>query len=176
MGTIFFISDTHLNHENFLKFRDEKGELIRPFASVEAMNERIIEGWNSVVKDGDKVYHLGDVSFRYGRELSAPMSRLRGKKRLLVGNHDRIKGTNLCDCFEKVGLWRLFKDEKIICTHVPLHPEQMRHAEWNVHGHMHQNVLNDPRYINVCVERLNYVPISLDELVSKTTRPYSRAA
>lgn len=167
MGSIFFISDTHLHHVNFLHFRNETGKLIRPFADVATMNEHIIERWNSVVKDGDKIYHLGDVSFRYGRELAEVMSRLRGKKRLLVGNHDRIKGTNLCDWFEKVELWRIFKDEQIICSHVPLHQEVFRHASVNVHGHMHENFLDDPQYINVCVERVSYVPVELSELAAR---------
>lgn len=168
--TIFFISDTHFSHANFLKFTDDAGNLIRPFASVEEMNERMIEGWNSVVRDGDKVYHLGDVTFRYDKEFREIMSRLRGRKRLLLGNHDLIKGTHLLDFFEKVSLWRVFKDENFVCSHIPLRSDQMRMAQFNVHGHTHQNVVSGVPYINVCVERVNYTPVALEEIKSMVER------
>lgn len=164
MGTIFFTSDTHFFHANFLTFTDDAGRVIRPFSSVEEMNEHIIEKWNSVVREGDKVYHLGDVTFEYGGEFAKLMARLRGSKRLILGNHDLIKKTNLAEFFKKISLWRIFKDEGFVCTHVPLHPEYFRHAKINVHGHMHENVVDDPRFMNVCVEQTDYTPLSIDEI------------
>lgn len=164
MGTIFFISDTHFFHANFLKFTDDSEKIIRPFDSVEAMNEHMISKWNSVVREGDKVYHLGDVTFEYGDEFATLMSRLRGSKRLILGNHDLIKKTNLAEFFKKISLWRIFKDEGFVCSHVPIHQDYFRKVKVNVHGHLHQNVVNDPRYVNVCVEHLNYTPISIEDL------------
>ena len=35
----------------------------RPFKDTNEMNEYIIQKWNSVVKENDIVYHLGDVGF-----------------------------------------------------------------------------------------------------------------
>jgi calcineurin-like phosphoesterase family protein len=37
----------------------------------------------------------------------------------------------------------------------------------NVHGHVHQNTLPDKRYINVSVEEVVGLPLSLDELRKK---------
>lgn len=54
---IYFIADTHFNHTNIIKYCK------RPFKDANEMNEYIIEKWNSVVKDDDIVYHLGDVGF-----------------------------------------------------------------------------------------------------------------
>lgn len=159
---IFFTSDLHLFHANFLTFEDEDGTRIRPFASVDEMNERIVDGWNSVVRDGDRVYVLGDVTFDYGPEFDKLMSRLRGSKRLIIGNHDQIKGTSLLKHFKKASLWRIFKEYNFACSHVPLRLDQLRKVAFNVHGHLHQNVLADPHYINVCVEQTNYVPMSLE--------------
>lgn len=167
MSTIFFTSDTHFSHKNFLSFQDEGGKLIRPFASVDEMNELMIERWNSVVRDGDKVYHLGDVTFDYGDDFCLLMSRLRGSKRLILGNHDIIKGTKLISFFKKVSLWRLFKDENFVCSHIPLHPDQMRKVDFNVHGHIHERTMPDARYLNVCVEQTNYTPVSMEELKDK---------
>lgn len=169
MSTIFFTSDTHFFHNNFLKFKDDNDQLIRPFSSVEEMNELMVERWNSVVRDGDKIYHLGDVTFDYGEDFRLLMSRLRGGKRLILGNHDMIKGTNLISFFKKVGLWRLFKDENFVCSHIPLRPDQMRKVAFNVHGHIHERTMTEPQYVNVCVEQTDYTPVSLDQIKDKIT-------
>jgi calcineurin-like phosphoesterase family protein len=61
---IWVISDTHLSHENILKFTDsDTGDLIRGhlFDNVDQMDEFILEKWNSTIKEGDIVYHLGYV-------------------------------------------------------------------------------------------------------------------
>ena len=54
---IYFIADTHFNHENIIKYCD------RPLSNAKEMNEYIIQKWNSVVNEDDIVYHLGDVGF-----------------------------------------------------------------------------------------------------------------
>lgn len=162
MRNIFFTSDPHFFHANFLTFRNDSGELIRPFSSVDEMNERIVDGWNSVVRDGDLIYLLGDVTFDYSEKFDALMSRLHGSKRLILGNHDEIKGTSLLKHFKKASLWRIFKEYDFACSHVPLRLDELRKVRFNVHGHTHERVLDDPHYINVCVEQTNYVPMHLD--------------
>lgn len=164
---IWFVSDTHFGHANFLKFLDLDGNLVRRFSCVEEMDELMVERWNERVKDHDRVYHLGDVTFDYQNYSSSIAPRLRGSKRLLLGNHDIIKGTNLIAHFKKVQLWRLFKDEGIICTHVPLHEGSFGKARANVHGHIHERSVGDPRYINVCVEQTDYRPLHFDEVLAK---------
>lgn len=168
---IWFVSDTHFFHSNILKFTGDDGKRVRPeFSSTEEMNEHMVERWNSVVKPGDKVYHLGDVSFRYDRPFRELMARLQGQKRLILGNHDIIKGTTLTDYFKKVSLWRLFKDEEFLCTHIPCRLDQLRKARVNVHGHIHQNIMDDPRYINLCVEHHDYTPRSMEWIKEEIKR------
>lgn len=168
----WFISDTHFFHANMLKFKDNGGGLIRPFDSVKDMNEYMIMKWNSVVKDNDNVYHLGDVTFDYGKEFNQLMSRLKGRKRLTLGNHDKIKGTNLLDWFEKVDLWKGFKEWNFTASHMPLMLQSLRDGAYNVHGHVHQNSLNNPNYINVSVEVRNYTPVSIEEISAEIQKAH----
>ena len=172
MNDIYFTSDTHFTHANFLKFRDPEDKLIRPFDSVEAMDEYMIEKWNSVVKPGDRVYHLGDVTFDYEqyKEINA---RLNGSKRLIVGNHDDIPKLVRGGWFKKVQYWRLFKDHNFTCTHVPLRRDQMRHTIYlNVHGHTHKQMVEEPGYFNLCVENHDYTPVSIDTLIATAKHTY----
>lgn len=162
---IWFTSDTHFNHENILKFEGGRPE----FSSVEEMNEVMIENWNSVVKPGDRIYHLGDVFFGSREEFKKLWPRLNGSKRLIVGNHDDIKFLSSGGFFKKVYMWRMFTEHNFVASHVPLHPNSLyRHKKqkWlkNVHGHTHRNGPSDPNYRSVCVEMTNYTPVHLDEL------------
>lgn len=82
--TIFFTADTHFNHANVINFES------RPFASVEEMDEVLIENWNRAVTPNDEVWVLGDYSLPTGREKALSyLSKLHGTKYLVTGNHDR---------------------------------------------------------------------------------------
>jgi len=167
MADKWFISDTHFFHENILKFTDDDGKRIRPFNSLDEMHSIMIERWNKVVKPQDKVYHLGDVTFKYDRAFNVLMGALNGQKRLILGNHDKIKGTELMKWFEKVDLWKGFKEGNFTASHIPLRLESLRDGDFNVHGHIHQNVMEDPHYINVSVEVRDYTPVNYDEIVEE---------
>ena len=143
----------------------------RPFPTVEEMDEALMDNWNSVVKPGDKVYHLGDVTFgnkeNYIKNIH---KRLNGKKRLIVGNHDDVKF--LAPYFEKVMLWRMFPDWGLLMTHVPVHRSTLGEDRFdgkgmiNLHGHIHQNPSPEGPYKCVCVEQphMNYTPMNIEEL------------
>lgn len=164
----WFISDTHFFHANILKFIGDDGKRIRPFNSLEEMHETIIENWNSLVKDNDYVYHLGDVTFRYDGAFNHLMSRLKGKKRLIIGNHDKIWNPALAKWFEKAELWKGFREHNFTAVHIPLEINRIRDGEFCVHGHTHQRVEPDKHYINVCVEQTNYKPVNIDEINTYT--------
>lgn len=167
----WFISDTHFFHEKTWKvFQKKDGTPLRPYSSTEEMNEDMIQKWNSCVKHGDKVYHLGDVTFEYGKTFRELMSRLNGQKTLILGNHDKIKGTCLMDYFQKIELWKGFHfkgEEKLnfTCSHIPLMLESLRDGYYCVHGHEHDKLREDPHYINVCVEVTAFTPVHMDEIL-----------
>lgn len=163
MRNIFIVSDTHFGHSNILKFTGNDGNLIRPrFSSVEEMDEHMVDRWNSTVRDGDIVYHLGDVYFEKGHQV---LKRLRGRKRLILGNHDNGKASYLQCSFEKILMWRMFPEFNCVLTHVPIHESGMFKVQYNLHGHIHQNKSPTPRHINCSVEVQDYTPKSIEELV-----------
>ena len=176
---IWVVSDTHFRHANILKFTDSTtGELIRPnFSDVDAMDEHMIERWNSVVNPGDIVYHLGDVVMGDKEWFKKNWPRLNGSKRLIVGNHDDIPFLSSGGFFKKVYMWRMFHEFGLMFSHVPLHPSSLlRHVDkdttWpdgcesllNVHGHIHQNASPEGPYRNVSVEAIDYTPVNIEEL------------
>ena len=163
----WFISDTHFFHSNILKFTTEDGKRIRDgFNSLEEMHETIIRNWNALVGDSDYVYHLGDVTFRYDGPFNNLMSRLKGKKRLIIGNHDKVWNPSLSKHFEKAELWKGFSDKEagiaFTASHFPLPLYGLRNGKHNAHGHIHQNKSREPHQLNLSVEAINYTPVHID--------------
>lgn len=162
MSELFLISDTHLGHENILKFEHE-GKPLRPFKSLTEMHVEIIDRWNSVVSPRDKVYHLGDVAFtKEGLHLLKMMN---GKKRLIRGNHDLFKTSLYSQYFHEI--YGVRQINGVWLTHVPMHWDCVKgeRVKINVHGHLHAKKIDNPKYFNVSVERINYTPISIDEVI-----------
>ena len=159
MAQVFITSDTHFGHANIIKYAG------RPFDSVEEMDEALVENWNSVVKQGDKVYHLGDVTMN-SKSLDI-LSRLNGRKVLIKGNHDIQKLKFYTPHFYDIrGCHEL---GNFILTHIPVAISQkLRYSDGNIHGHLHEKSMEDPWYINVSVEQTNYTPISFDEIIRRT--------
>lgn len=157
----WFISDTHFFHENIIRFCN------RPFASADEMNAAIVKNWNAVVAPQDFVYHLGDVFIKGTEKARAELVHaLNGRKRLIVGNHDDtlFKQPHVVSAFEKIMYWHGFKEENFTATHVPHEIRRIRDGEFNVHGHIHQNIEENLAYINVCVEQINYTPMHMDAI------------
>ena len=179
MTNTFVISDTHFGHRNIChRFTLHDGvtpSRIDPrtggrFESVESMDEYMIDRWNATVKDADGVYHLGD--FCINRRSLQIFKRLKGRIALVLGNHDPWKRRDYDD-FRNIDYFqgmKMFPKLGWVLTHCPVHPRQLQ-GIWthNLHGHLHNNLVEvqglvDPRYINVCVEQINYTPISFEEI------------
>ena len=168
MADIWVISDTHFNHAGILTFKDYAGKPPRVFDSVDQMNECMLDNWASVVKPNDTVIHCGDVLFGENKVdwLEANFTKLPGKKRLVLGNHDNVK--QLAPFFKDIVLWT--GAPGIVCSHTPLHAQTLNEGRWeegvvNVHGHVHTNPSPEGPYKCVCVEQIGYKPIHLEELL-----------
>lgn len=172
----WFISDTHFFHEKLLNFEKEDGHKCRSqFSSVEEMNEIMIERWNARVKPGDRVRHLGDVILglkgdEWDTKGDRLLSRLNGRKDLILGNHDNPKRKVLQNHFRRIDYWKTYrrkeKEWALCLTHVPHRLDQIRKTDINIHGHIHEKVMEEHNYICVCVEQTNYAPVHLDEILT----------
>lgn len=180
--TLWFTSDTHFGHANtFEKFevfdpnyvcvnpacdaacreREHPKVKMRPFKSVEEMNETMIRNWNACVRPGDHVYHLGDVCMK--KEYLALIKHLTGRKRLVRGNHDIFKTREyIAAGFEEIHGVRVL--DNLIFTHVPIHPLSLARFDGNVHGHTHNNPSPVGAYVNISVEVTHYRPVNLNEI------------
>lgn len=174
---VWFVSDQHFSHKNLAeKFTKEDGSpartflpdgehIHRGFKDVEEMDRVLIDRHNQSVGQFDKVYFCGDVCFNLPRMRSI-LPRLNGKKRLILGNHDKFNMSDYQPYFQKImESWQPLRN--LLITHRPiLLGESDHHAKitLNVHGHTHNYVVPDKRYLNICVEQTEYKPIHFDEI------------
>lgn len=176
---IYFISDTHFNHENIIKYCN------RPYKNKIEMNEDIIKKWNEVVTDEDTIYHLGDFALGTKEELKEIVDKLNGKIVLIKGNHDYK-----AQIYEELGLLVLkdsfvkLDNKKLILSHIPIEDKLIPEGYINIHGHIHNNPLHkinptinkaeypenlysEKLHINVSVDVIDFKPISLEEILKK---------
>lgn len=156
MSKVFLMSDLHLGHANVCKFR--------PFASAEEHDGLILENIKTMVTKRDVLIFLGDVAFTYDavRQVSEITAL---KKILILGNHDteRVHMSRLVDVYDQIhSLW---SKRNWILSHAPIHESEIRDKLGVIHGHTHDRVIDDPRYINVCVEHTGYKPISWADMM-----------
>jgi len=170
----FVIGDTHWGHAKSLSFIQPDGSPLRPFNSVEEMDEIMVERWNAVVRQKDTVYHLGDVAIP--RRSLANLAKCNGRKILIRGNHDTFKLKDYAEHFEDIRGAHFHQPGSlmpggIVFTHIPVHPDNLQgHYRGNVHGHLHCHLAikdgqADGRYFNACVERNNFSPVPLEMVI-----------
>jgi calcineurin-like phosphoesterase family protein len=167
-GRRFYTSDQHLGHRNFLNFLNEEGRQVRPFSSVEEMDEYMIQQWNSVVQPEDTLVSLGDIAIR--RKSLQLLERLNGRKILIRGNHDIFSTKDYLKYFDEIRAVEVKQKSGVIFSHYPIHPDSLKKGWINVHGHIHEKEvladggIPDYRYFNISVERMNYTPIEWNDL------------
>lgn len=168
---IYFISDSHFEHENVIKYSN------RPFKDIYEMREQMIQRWNSVVQPDDIVYHLGDFILGSKEQAKDILDRLNGNKILIKGNHDNHSDHWYIDAgFLEVhnSLLLNYNNQSILLTHYPYRiPEQYK-SKYNIHlyGHMHEkgdelSVYPTFAQNGAClsVERIDYTPLSIDKVI-----------
>lgn len=173
---IYYISDTHFGHRNILKMDG------RPFSTIEEMDDELIQRWNKRVTNEDDVYILGDFAFRNGKTASWYLKQLKGRKHLIIGNHDQvtIQDKQAVEYFTSIEKMSLINDQNqtVSLCHFPV-------AEWNgkrrggyhVFGHLHCRRDTVYEFMSQFNSALNagcmingYRPVTLDELMENNLR------
>jgi calcineurin-like phosphoesterase family protein len=169
MSRVYCISDLHFGHKKILQF----SPTLRDGDTVEEHDNILVAKWNSVVGKRDLVFVLGDVSFSRTAFFEY-MPQLNGRKILVRGNHDELQCGEYLTQFEDVR--GIFKKHGHWFSHAPIHPAELRECK-NVHGHVHHNTIRDhyhqadKRYVNVCVEACDGVPVDFEEIRSGEYKP-----
>ena len=178
---VWFTSDLHFWHKNICKYCN------RPFETMEEMNQALINNWNSVVKEDDTVFVLGDMGFCGYDKLEPLMSQLNGNKYLIQGNHDsdkivfRLYEANIIEGYYKMHEVTIIGDEEcpdqqLTLCHFPMidWPNKERGA-WMVHGHQHQ-LPETPScsvmHWDVGVDKNNLKPVSFEQLKINITTQF----
>lgn len=150
----YYISDLHLFHENSIKF-DE-----RPFDSLDEMHETIKKRLNSKITNGDRVFILGDISYRGKNEdLIAYISTLKGQKILVKGNHDDVSDYRYHQLFAEICDYKEIHDSangksyNLVLSHYPIFSwKRMGKGFFLLYGHTHDS--NEDAYYQSCLMKM----------------------
>ena len=147
----YYISDVHFGHARMLA---ADGLDRRPFASLGEMHAAIKTRWNERVTDDDDVYILGDMAWGASEEAIAWIATLKGRKHLVLGNHDETDDARLCQLYCELVPYKEVADRlgivtcQVVLSHYPIMFWNHQHMErwggglqrrWAVHlyGHVH---------------------------------------
>lgn len=165
MNKIFVCSDLHFSHERIILYEN------RPFKDIDDMNSGLIKRWNNVVSNDDKVFVLGDVAFCSKEKTKEIIEQLNGYKILVMGNHDKERSVRFWHDagFDIVSPYPIIYQNYIVLMHEPPEYFNENTPYYYIYGHVH----GTPDYQDhtdhsacVCVERTNYTPVLLEDVLS----------
>lgn len=162
-------SDLHLFHKNIIQYCG------RPYSDEYEMNDDIVDKWNACVTDDDRVIVVGDLTaglFDRKDSLAEIITRLRGKKELVVGNHDHCSKKWYRDAGFK-SVVNHFCEGRMLFVHKPATEFNEKSVRLRaihkpglvVHGHIHSALPEIEGHYNVAWDRHNRM-INLEEIIS----------
>lgn len=182
MPTIWFSADWHLGHQGILTHHLTRDA---DFASVDAMDDALLDGINAVVKPKDTLYFLGDFGWQASK-YGSYRARLNVREfHCIRGNHDRPRLGTLCSTYNDM-LHRKFHwpgldhRVKVHMTHYPiLSWDGMHHGGIHLYGHCHgmiernfDRIYPGRRAMDVGIDNIHKLtgewrPISLAEVIDR---------
>lgn len=140
----YYIADLHFFHANMNIKMDHRG-----FATVEEMNEHMIQKWNSKVRKNDEVVIIGDFSWGTAEQTNELLKRLNGRLYLITGNHDKFVASSEfhANRFKWIKPYAELADNKrkVVLCHYPIIcyngqyrvDEQGNPKNYMLYGHVH---------------------------------------
>ncbi len=180
---VFITSDTHYGHSNICRgttnWRLPDGSIpidqTRDFATIEKMNDTIVNNINSMVGQDDVLIHLGDWSFGGFDNIKKFRERIICKEiHIILGNHDHHilnNKENVRELFTSVSEYNTLKylDSTFVLFHYPITSWNGLHkGDIHLHGHVHLS--NDKKFgrgkkMDVGVDGNNLKPYSIKEII-----------
>lgn len=160
----YFVADLHLGDPSALKYRPE-------FRSL-GYHDEFMLNLLSQLKPNDELNMVGDCLV--GKHILADIKKIPCKKRLIIGNHDfekSIKWNDLIGVVDDIQGGYRWPRHPYWITHIPVHPHHLR-GRLNIHGHLHDDIIPDTRYINVSVEASKFRLVSHEEILDGRYRTY----
>ena len=136
------------------------------------MNEQLIKCWNKVVNWDDTVYVLGDFTFLSQEQTSEICSQLKGRIKLVKGNHDKRSNQWYRDCgIHEVYDYPIIIHDFIVLSHEPQSFIVNNKGPYvNFFGHVHDSPIFETygkRHFCACVERHDYKPVEIKYILNK---------
>lgn len=184
----YVVSDMHFNHSNVVLYEpcrteiiasetnlieEEVLEILRSKSKEEIKklmkihDEFLIKKWNKMIRNNDVVFFLGDFTLgdrEYTKEL---IGKLKGRKRMIMGNHDRFQTKFYLDAgFEEVSRYPILFNHHIMLSHEPLPHDMIPEGCINFFGHVHSKTdFNWSRGKCVSIEQTDFRPYEITKYV-----------
>ncbi|MFA5600238.1 MAG: metallophosphoesterase [Phenylobacterium sp.] len=166
---IYFTADLH--------FFDNRMDLfMRPFLNAEDNTQHLIKAWNSIIKDNDDVYVLGDfivadkdTQEQQEKKLANICNKLNGKKHLILGNYDTLPKEiylkYFASCSQKLVIKasKSGKQYKFLLTHKP--EDYQDNCDYILCGHIHGLWKVQRKMINVGCDAWHFKPIDIEQIL-----------
>lgn len=164
----YYSADLHLFHKNIIRYSN------RPFASVDEMNQEIIDRTNERVGRRDRLFLVGDVAFARPDVALPILSQLNCEEIHLVGgNHDspemrRLKRESGAPFWKSVSELLEVNDEgrRVVLCHYAMRVwNRSHHGTYHLFGHSHGSMPGTSQSLDVGVDCWDYRPVTLDEAI-----------
>jgi len=165
MSQVFLISDLHMNHRNVIKFEDNYRAKVLGVETIEQHDEKICDLWTDTVHKRDLVINLGDTG-----KLDL-LKKLPGRKKILLGNHDKLHAKEYLEVFEDI--IGPIKYKSFWLSHFPIHRDEF-FGKKVLHGHSHSKGIANENYINLSIEMTGGYPISFQDITSGKYTTHNR--
>ena len=157
---VMFTSDLHLGHRSICKYRSK-------FTTAEEHDEYILDLMSKLNKR-TILFILGDFLFD-GPHFEVYLHRIAKFPctiKLVMGNHDSMQLYTQTIAPNISIQLPLFSYKNTWLSHCPIHPQELRNRDGNIHGHLHNSIVPDLRYFNVNLDVNGYDFVPLNKILT----------